>query len=61
MRKYILTDQERKIVVKYLEFDEKLEGFTTLLSRCRKMQRAQQDLDLIKQLLKKAGPTAYEP
>ncbi len=55
MREYILTDQERKVATQYLEFDRKLEGFTTLLFRCRNKNRIDQDLELIKRLLKKAG------
>ena len=55
MRVYILTDQERDIIRQYIEFDRKLEGFTTLLYRCRNMQRVESDMYLIEQLLKKAG------
>jgi hypothetical protein len=54
MREYILTEQERKIIKKYLETGEKLEGFRVLLYRCRHMKKVQEDLNLIKQLLEKA-------
>jgi hypothetical protein len=55
MRKYILTDGERHIAKKYLKKDEKLDGFRTLLTRCRHMETVQEDLDLIGQLLEKAN------
>ena len=55
MRKYILTDSERHIVKRYLKKDEKLDGFRTLLTRCRHMETVREDLDLIKGLLEKAN------
>ena len=55
MRKYILTDSERHIIKRYLKKDEKLDGFRTLLTRCRHMETVQEDLDLIKKLLEKAS------
>jgi hypothetical protein len=54
MRKYILTDSERHIIKRYLKKNEKLEGYRTLLTRCRHMETVQGDLDLIKELLEKA-------
>lgn len=53
MRKYLLTEQERKIIQRYLDTGEKLEGFKTILHRCRNMQVIESDLKLIKQLLEK--------
>jgi hypothetical protein len=55
MRKYILTNQERQIINRYLETGEKIEGYAMLVSRCRHMQPIQEDLQLIEQFLKKAG------
>lgn len=55
MREYILTDQERKIIKRYLETGEKLEGFKVLLHRCRHMQVITGDLSLIEQFLKKTS------
>jgi hypothetical protein len=54
MRKYILTDSERHIAKRYLKKGEKLDGYRTLLTRCRHMENIQEDLALIKQLLEKA-------
>jgi hypothetical protein len=55
MREYILTENERHIVKRFLKKDEKLEGFRTLLTRCRRMETVQEDLDLIRLLLEKAN------
>jgi hypothetical protein len=53
MREYILTDQEKQIIKKYLESNEKLEGYRMLLSRCRSIENVKEDLQLIEQFLKK--------
>ena len=53
VREYILTDQEKQIIKKYLETGEKLEGYAMLLSRCKRMQPIKDDLTLIQQFLKK--------
>lgn len=53
MREYLLTEQEKNIIKKYLETGEKLEGFRMLLSRCKNMQTVSNDLELIKQFLTK--------
>jgi hypothetical protein len=58
MREYILTDQEKQIIKKYLENGEKLEGFRMLLSRCRSIESVNDDLELIKQFLAKTGAKA---
>jgi cytosine/adenosine deaminase-related metal-dependent hydrolase len=59
MRNNILTDHERTLIKKYLETGERLEGFKVLLHRARKQQpdpeQTKTDLELIKQLLQKAG------
>ena len=55
MREYILTDQEKQIIKKYLENGEKLEGFRMLLSRCRSIESVNTDLELIKLFLAKVG------
>jgi hypothetical protein len=54
MRKYILTDSERHIIKRYLKKGEKLDGYRTLLTRCRTTETIQEDLHLINQLLEKA-------
>ena len=53
MRKYILTELEKKIIKKYLDTGEKLEGFKIILHRVRNMQTVNSDLELIKQFLAK--------
>lgn len=58
MREYILTDQEKQIIKKYLENGEKLEGFRMLLSRCRSIESVNDDLELITQFLAKTGAKA---
>jgi hypothetical protein len=55
MRQYILTDLEKQIINKYLETGDKLEGFKVLLHRCRRLQPITEDLELIRQFLKKAS------
>jgi hypothetical protein len=57
MREYILTDNERTIIRKYLETGERLEGFAVLVHRCQHMEVINNDLDLIKQFLSKIGQT----
>ncbi|HKM59412.1 MAG TPA: hypothetical protein VJY36_00920 [Candidatus Bathyarchaeia archaeon] len=54
MRKYVLTDSERHIIKRYLKKGEKLDGYRTLLARCRSTETIQEDLHLINQLLEKA-------
>lgn len=53
MRTYILTNSERKIINKFMETAEKLEGFKVLLHRCRHMKQIKDDLALIQQFLAK--------
>ena len=48
MREYVLTEQEKAIIKKYLENGEKLEGFKMLLSRCKSIETVNADLELIK-------------
>jgi hypothetical protein len=55
MREYILTDNERTIIHKYIETSERLEGFAVLVNRCQRMQVINDDLELIKQFLSKVG------
>jgi hypothetical protein len=54
MRKYILTNSERHIIKRFLKKGEKLDGYRTLLARCRRTENIQEDLKLINQLLKQA-------
>jgi hypothetical protein len=58
MREYILTENEKTIIKKYLETGERLEGYAMLLSRCRSIESVNDDLELIKQFLAKAGAKA---
>ena len=57
MREYILTENEKTIIKKYLETGERLEGFAMLQSRCRSIETVNADLELIKQFLAKTGAT----
>ena len=60
MRKYILTNSERHIIKRYLKKDEKLDGYRTLLTRCRHMETVQEDLRLIERLVEKAGKNSSD-
>jgi hypothetical protein len=60
MRQYLLTEQERQIIKKYLQTGDRLEGFKVLIHRCRHMETVQEDLNLIKQLLEKADSAPDE-
>lgn len=53
MKQYILTDQEREIIKKYVETGERIEGFRMLLSRCRHMETITEDLAQVKWFLAK--------
>lgn len=53
MREYVLTEKEREIIRAYLDSGVRLEGFRTLLTRCRHMEAIKTDLELIQQFLKK--------
>jgi hypothetical protein len=59
MHRSLLSQNERKLIKRYLETGEKLEGFKVLLHRARKetIQETiiEEDLKLIKELLAKAG------
>ena len=55
MREYILTENEKRIIKKYLETDERLEGYAMLLNRCRSIENVKEDLKLIEQFLKKTS------
>ena len=55
MRQYIVTDLEKQIIDKFLKTGEKLEGFTVLLHRCKRLQTINTDLELIRQFLKRAS------
>jgi len=58
LRTYILTKYERKIIQRFLETGDKLEGFKVLLHRLRKQfdpKQVKGDLELIEQYLKKAA------
>ena len=54
MRTYILTEHERKIVERFLENGEKLDGFRVLLYNIRKAKsKLELDLMLISDLIAK--------
>ena len=59
MKTSLLTDNERKLIKRYLESGERLEGFKVLLHRVRKEPVTRDavlgDLSLIEQLIRKAG------
>ena len=57
MREYVLTEQEKQIIKRFLENGEKLEGFRMLLKRCRNIESVNADLELIKQFLAKVEGT----
>jgi|YelNatPaOPRAMG01_1025707.scaffolds.fasta_scaffold227384_1 flavodoxin len=54
VRSYILTEHEKKILKRFLENGEKLNGFRTLLTYLRKSHKQlEEDLKLIKDVLEK--------
>jgi hypothetical protein len=53
MHEYVLTEQEKAVIKKYLETGEKLEGFKMLLNSCKSIENVNADLELIKQFLSK--------
>lgn len=54
MRTYILTENERKIVNRFLENGEKLDGFRVLLYNIRKAKKTlEEDLNKITQIIEK--------
>jgi hypothetical protein len=53
MHEYILTEQEKATIKRYLETGEQQEGFKMLLSRCKSIETVNADLELIKQFLSK--------
>jgi hypothetical protein len=61
LKDHLLTDNDRKLIKRYLETGECLDGFKVLLHRIRKNRPKRDviisDLQLIDDLLKKAGET----
>jgi hypothetical protein len=53
MRGYVLTANEREIIRRYIENEERLEGFAMLLNRCGSIETVNADLELIKKFLAK--------
>jgi len=54
VRSYILTEHERKILERFLEYGEKLNGFRTLLTYLRKSHKQlETDLNLINEVMRK--------
>ncbi|MCW4018341.1 MAG: hypothetical protein NWF00_06645 [Candidatus Bathyarchaeota archaeon] len=61
MHSSLLSDHERKLIKRYLETGERLEGFKVVLHRARartvNRQKVTEDLKLLEKLLQKAGET----
>ncbi|MEM2704754.1 MAG: hypothetical protein QXR45_16535 [Candidatus Bathyarchaeia archaeon] len=56
VRSYILTEHERKILKRFIETGEKLNGIRTLMAYLRKAQtRLKEDMQLIDKALQKYG------
>jgi hypothetical protein len=56
MRAYILTNVDVKVIKRFLENGERLEGFAVLLSRCkRSMPNIQHQLKLVEEFIVKAS------
>lgn len=56
MREYILTDREREILKNYLEKGIKLDGFSVLSLRAKRVsKKLGEDMKLIEAFLKKLG------
>jgi len=56
MHTKILSEREERIIKKFLNNGEKLEGFNLLRSRAKKVfQRIQRDYELLKAFLEKAS------
>ena len=54
MRAYVITDLERKIIKRFLETGEQLDGFRTLKMRIKRHnKRVLEDSDLIKKFVEK--------
>jgi len=54
VREYILTPRERELLKRFLEKNEKLNGFSVLIHLLRKnLGRLEEDLELIKKTLEK--------
>jgi hypothetical protein len=54
VRSYILTEHERKILKRFLENGEKLNGFRTLLTYLRRSHKQlEEDLKLISETIRK--------
>jgi len=52
MREYILTEKETELLEAYVEHGIKLDGFTVLVSRCRKAKgQLDRDIKLIESAL----------
>ena len=56
MRQRILTELEREILLKYLNRGVKLNGWSVLMSRSKKLVNdLRQEVELLEKALKKAG------
>ena len=56
MRSYIITEIERKVIQRYLERGNHLEGYRMLLHRAKKLdlEDLKKQIELIEQFLRKA-------
>jgi len=56
VREYILTPRERKLLKRFLETNEKLNGFSVLIHLLKKsLGKLEADLELIQKALEKAS------
>ena len=56
MRKYIFTERERKILHRFVEKNEKLDGFAVLFHHLRKCnKKLSQDLELVETIMEKTN------
>jgi len=61
MRSYILTERERRILKRFVETGEKLDGFAVLVHHLRKHRDAlSEDLGLVEAFLERDGSSKLE-
>lgn len=54
MREYIFTEKELKIITRYMQTGERLEGYTVLVSRCRRnLSKLEEHMKLAKAFIEK--------
>lgn len=61
MRSYILTEREREILKRFIETNEKLDGFSVLLHYLKKHRATlNQDLEMVETVLEKISSDKME-